>query len=101
MKHHATPVLDSDEVAMVTGISPDNEAYLQQVVATGQFPSREAALDEAIRALREKSGAHQSERRKKSADQWIKDLREWSNRHPRVAHFVDVSRESIYEGRGE
>ena len=32
---------------------------------------------------------------------WSKALREWAASHPRVDHFVDDSRESIYEGRGE
>jgi hypothetical protein len=32
---------------------------------------------------------------------WVKALREWAESHPRVEHFVDDSRESIYAGRGE
>ncbi len=30
-----------------------------------------------------------------------KALREWAASHPRVEHFVDDSRESLYDGRGE
>jgi hypothetical protein len=30
-----------------------------------------------------------------------KAIREWAASHPRVEHFVDDSRESIYAGRGE
>ncbi len=33
-------------------------------------------------------------------EDWIADLRAWSNGHPRDSHEVDDSRESIYEGRG-
>ncbi|MBV9123661.1 MAG: hypothetical protein JO112_09920 [Planctomycetes bacterium] len=36
-----------------------------------------------------------------SPAEWVKALREWAENHPRVDHFVDDSRESIYAGRGE
>ena len=31
---------------------------------------------------------------------WETEFREWAASHPCVEHFVDDSRESIYEGRG-
>jgi hypothetical protein len=40
---------------MATGLSSQNEQYLAQVVASGMFPSKEAALDAAVVALREKN----------------------------------------------
>src|SRR5438093_777537 len=36
-----------------------------------------------------------------SAEEWIANWRAWAASHPPVDHFVDDSRESIYEGRGE
>jgi hypothetical protein len=36
-------------------LSPENEQFLANVVAGGLFPSKEAALDAAIEALREKT----------------------------------------------
>jgi hypothetical protein len=39
---------------MSNGFSPQNEQYLSDIVAGGYFPSRQAALDAAIDALREK-----------------------------------------------
>jgi hypothetical protein len=36
-----------------------------------------------------------------SPEEWSKAFREWVSSHPTVSHFVDDSRESIYEGRGE
>jgi hypothetical protein len=36
-----------------------------------------------------------------SPEVWVTKFREWAASHPRVDHFVDDSRESIYEGRGE
>lgn len=88
---------------MISDISPENSDFLDFVVATGRFVSREAAIDEAVRIMREghAPGDVRPSERKKSAEQWIKDLREWAERQPPVAHFVDDSRESIYEGCGE
>lgn len=34
-------------------------------------------------------------------EEWAQAFREWAASHPRTTHFVDDSRESIYEGRGE
>ncbi|KAA1259694.1 hypothetical protein LF1_22310 [Rubripirellula obstinata] len=31
---------------------------------------------------------------------WMNDVREWSESHPDTSHFVDDSRDSIYEDRG-
>jgi hypothetical protein len=40
---------------MEHGLSPQNEQYLRQVVAGGIYPSKEAALDAAVAALRERN----------------------------------------------
>lgn len=40
---------------MGINLSPQSEAYIQQVVATGQYPSPEAAIDAAVAALREQN----------------------------------------------
>ena len=37
----------------------------------------------------------------KSAEDWVAEFRAWAASHTPVRHFVDDSRESIYEGRGE
>jgi hypothetical protein len=34
-------------------------------------------------------------------EQWISEFRAWTSSHQPVGHFVDDSRESIYDGRGE
>ena len=80
---------------MVTGISPDNEAFLDRVVATGQFPTREAALDEAVRALREKSPVIQPAKYT-SIDDWLTAFRKWGESHKDITAIADDSRESIY-----
>ncbi len=40
---------------MANELSSQSEQYLAQVVASGMFPSKEAALDAAVVALREKN----------------------------------------------
>jgi Arc/MetJ-type ribon-helix-helix transcriptional regulator len=86
---------------MVSGISSDNEAFLERLVALGQYPSREAAVDDAIRLLRQNSTAKEPTNAQNMAGDWGRRLKEWSESHPQVTHVVDDSRESIYEGRGE
>jgi hypothetical protein len=88
---------------MVTGLSSENERYLEQAVSAGVFPTREAALNRAVEALREKTKAVPSKviQPKLSGEEWAQAFREWAASHPRTTHFVDDSRESIYEGRGE
>jgi len=41
---------------MSTEISPDNEAFICHAVESGQFESRQHALDAAVRLLREEAG---------------------------------------------
>jgi hypothetical protein len=40
-------------------------------------------------------------RTSRSAEQWVAEWRAWIASHAPVTHFVDDSREAIYEGRGE
>lgn len=86
---------------MVTGLSSDNERFLEQAVASGVFPSREAALNQAVQSLREKMPPSKDIPSKLSGEEWVHAFREWIASLPRTNHFVDDSRESIYEGRGE
>lgn len=48
-----------------------------------------------------RSLSSQPSKPKQSAEDWGQEFREWAASHPRATHFVDDSRESIYEGRGE
>jgi Arc/MetJ-type ribon-helix-helix transcriptional regulator len=41
---------------MSFGLSPQNERYLDEQVELGRFPSKEAALDAAVEALRSGDG---------------------------------------------
>ena len=40
---------------MASGFSPQNEMYLAKALAEGLYPSKDAALDAAVSALREKN----------------------------------------------
>jgi hypothetical protein len=42
------------DISMLNGLSPQSEQYLESVVAGGLYPSKEAALEAAVGALREK-----------------------------------------------
>ena len=81
---------------MITGLTPDNEGFLNQAVAAGVFPDRETALNEAIRMLRSELKSASTGADREPTEQWIARLRAWSDRHPRINGFVDDSRESIY-----
>lgn len=37
--------------------------------------------------------------RAQAAEEWVAEFRAWAASHAPVTHFVDDSRESIYEGR--
>lgn len=47
------------------------------------------------------NGHSRSADQKLAFDQFMKSMREWGEQHIPPGHFVDDSRESIYEGRGE
>jgi Arc/MetJ-type ribon-helix-helix transcriptional regulator len=86
---------------MVTGISSDNERFLDQAVAKGQFASREEAIDEAIRRLRDDvSPTPDKEIPRTTAEKAAAFLR-WADSHGHVTAVADDSRESIYQGCGE
>ena len=87
---------------MTTTISAENEQFIQQAIADGRFASRDAALEHAVRLLREETdvnGRHDDV--SESMDEWIADLRQWAASHRHVAHPVDFDRDAIYAGRGE
>lgn len=80
---------------MQLNLPPDTEAILrQQALALGLSLEEFAAqkLDELV----EKPQATPKDHRA-----WLERVRAWSESHPEVKHFVDDSRERIYEGRGE
>lgn len=88
---------------MATGITPDNEHFIEEAIASGRFSSRDEALNKAIRLLREEAhfGPQPNGPQTLPADKWIEEVRSWAASHRRLDHHVDDSRESTYAGRGE
>ena len=87
---------------MTINIPSEYEAVLNAVVTNGTFPTTEEALRHALELLakeqRELDDSPQDDL--PDPDEWEKRFRAWAASHPASDHFVDDSRESIYEGRG-
>jgi uncharacterized protein (DUF1778 family) len=78
-------------------LTPETEALLrQQAEAAGTD-----IASFALQALEEKLAIEREERTKLSPAQRAKEFLTWVDSHRPVGHFVDDSRDSIYEGRGE
>jgi Arc/MetJ-type ribon-helix-helix transcriptional regulator len=84
---------------MSISISDKHERVLEEAVSTGQFKNKTEALAEAIRLLSEKTGENCITL---TTDTWRYRFKQHlANTPVAAANFVDDSRESIYEGRGE
>ena len=82
---------------LVLHLETETEIRLkQQADLTGKKPE---VL--AIEAIEEKLAQRPSSARQISVKEWIKRFDAWVASHPSRNQFVDDSRESIYEGRGE
>jgi len=68
----------------VSATGGEIDAYISEIVADRLQPEVEAAR----RKLTTQS----------TFGEWLK---QWANRHPRLDHEIDISRESIYAGCGE
>jgi len=79
------------------------EELTERAASSGQDVS--AVASELIeRAVTTKTDATQQPtlaQRLAAWDAWVAGMREWGAKNIPAGHFVDDSRESIYEGRGE
>lgn len=83
-------------------LSIEAEARLREYAEASGKPVSEViaeAIEEKLAVIEDESGDRAG--RPRSKEQWLREFREWVDSHPPVSHFVDDSRESIYEGRGE
>ncbi len=83
-------------------LSEEAEARLRECAAAEgkDVPTIVAeAIEEKLRILEEEAADRQ--RRPRTTEEWVAEFRRWVASHKPVGHFVDDSRESIYEGRGE
>lgn len=88
----------------MVNLSAENAAFLNDVVSSGQFPSREAAIDAAVKLLRAESQPAKlipSQDDQQSIEDWCNRFDAWADSHQRLESEADDSRESIYAGRGE
>jgi Arc/MetJ-type ribon-helix-helix transcriptional regulator len=90
---------------MTIHLPPDLEQVVSQAVASGSFASPDDVLREALGLLRQRveipPPTEKQEPLSMTNKEWKGRLRDWIARHPSRDHIVDVSRESIYSGRGE
>ncbi len=86
---------------MVTAnLSPEDEQFLQDAVASGRYRTEQEALAAAVKLLRN-SQQRSPVKSEPSREERLTKLREWMSR-PRPGNpNLDDSRESIYEGCGE
>ena len=85
---------------MSFNISDKHRRILEEAVNSGQFKDKQDALSEALRLLSEKTADQNGVAL--AADTWRNRFKQHlANTPATAATFVDDSRESIYESRGE
>ena len=82
---------------LILHLTPETEVKLQEFVAATGMKPEELALE----AIEEKLSRRPSSSRRLSVEEWTKRFDAWVATHRPHDRFVDDSRESIYEGRGE
>jgi Arc/MetJ-type ribon-helix-helix transcriptional regulator len=83
-------------------ISPESQGFITELVTSGRFPSREAALEEAVRRLREEFESNRHDDAVVlSAQDWCDLFERWAASHRTLRYEADDSRDAIYAGRGE
>jgi Arc/MetJ-type ribon-helix-helix transcriptional regulator len=83
-------------------ISLENQKFIDEIVASGRFANRQAAIDEAVRLLRVEHPQNGRDTVSHlTAEQWCERFEAWAVGHREFVHEADDSRESIYAGQGE
>jgi hypothetical protein len=84
-------------MTLTLNLTPETETRLrQQAELLGQDVS-----EFVLQAVSEKLADADQSRPIDDIDEWTRKLHAVIARHPKVTHFIDDSRESIYAGRGE
>jgi len=89
---------------MTMSITPENEKILADAVKSGRFNSQEEVLAEALRLLRDQNEEEEAEPNSAMlpVEKWQRLFEVHLASTPKTKTvFVDDSRETIYEGRGE
>ena len=82
-------------------ISSENQNFIEGLVTSGRFASREEAVNEAVRRLRSELEADRTAATRLSAEEWCEWFERWAASHRALSWEADDSRESIYAGRDE
>ena len=82
-------------------ISSENQNFVERLVASGHFASREEAVNEAVRRLRTELECERAPATQLSAAEWCEWFERWAASHRALPREADDSRESIYAGRDE
>lgn len=80
-------------------LPPETESLLHQQASKSGMTTKQFALM-VLRNHAVVEPASVEDQPPTDHKKWMKELRAWSKDHPGSTHFVDDSRESIYEGRG-
>lgn len=84
-------------MSITINLPPDTEQKLREAAAR-RGKTLEAYLESIAASHAADVGVAASA---ETAEEWVAEFRSWAASHAPVTHFVDDSRESIYEGRGE
>ena len=85
---------------MTFDVPHEYEQVINQLVASGAFTSSDEALHHALGLLADDLQTPVSHSVNEDPQQWSERFRRWAAAHPANDHFVDASRDGIYEGRG-
>lgn len=84
----------------MVAVSVENDRFIDELVSSGRFANRQAALDEAINILRRELRENiERENGELSPQEWCEDFEAWAASHRTLPCEADDSRESIYAGR--
>ena len=81
-------------------LAPEVIAKLRERAAA-EGKDMESFVREAVEKVLSSPDETAHENEQLSAERWSAEWHAWADSHPKVDHFVDDSRESIYAGRGE
>jgi len=79
-------------------VSADNEKILDDVVRLGHYQSRDEALADALKLLRDNKNGH-ADASQESVEEWTRSFDKWMNATPHGSLDASFDRETIYEGR--
>ncbi len=85
-----------------TEVSLENDQFVNDLVASGQYADRDAVLDQAVQLLRAELQQNGNDASSGfTAREWCGRFERWADSHQPLPHEADDSRESVYAGRGE